>query len=204
MDKIRRRNNDNMKSNYSDGEIFTMLLKERKMRVQDIAEMTGLPIQTLYGIKKRTNNRTSQEVINKIMAAMNLPAYIWYSSIDDMHYYKKYGFPGDRTISETSVIKKLYQSKSISPEYVKYALEVIGHPVEYSVEEINEFLNFEKPIDNNLAYKLEYILLNGKKLVDINELSMLQEIRRFSPEAKADFKNMFDRIVDSEKLRGLL
>lgn len=189
----------------SDGEVFQLILEECNISIKDLAELTGIPVQTLYTLKRRTTNKTSPELKEKISKALNIPLNRWNITREQKELIKVFGEkfidPTDTVTFDPEITKETMEIKEMTVEHIKYFLDFVGES-QFSVSDIHEILFSSKPVNSNIAQNIRFYISSGKKIADMPELSLLRKIRRLSKDAKIEFFRALDTITDADKYRN--
>lgn len=192
-------------SKVNHGKLFEMLLYEKNISIKRLAELTQLPVPTLYTLKRRKGNRTSPEVLIKISQALNVPIDYWKMTEEDIFITKALGheLTTDKNAGklDSEVVKTLLEYHKMRPEHIKYALDMIGYNDQITVEEVEKILSGEVGISERLAEDIEMILSKGKKLISREELKIIFQIRNLPAEMRNELLNLLDIFSDADRYR---
>ncbi len=139
------------------------ILRDKKMTIKKLAEITGIPVNTLYSITKRDSDRVDYVILSKIAEALNVTVYKL-QGIDDpltfdaIQKINKVDFgknvyiapkKGEKIRDRANNILSLFEY--LGTEKTKRVLEVIlneENSAEDNVQLIEEIIN-EKPTPDN-------------------------------------------------------
>ncbi len=186
----------------TDGKILQMLLDEKKITIKELASQTSIPEQTLYSMRKRNSNKTGNNIKAAISKALNVPISIWNMTSEE-YALRQMGYVSNPKKINSKNLKALLKIKNMPIEAIKYSLDCLGYNNEYSIEDINNIINNELPINDTLAYDIEYIVLNDY-LLSKDELDMLKIIRNLRKESRDYLEMTIQKLVKVDKYEDIL
>lgn len=192
----------------SHGEILREILKEKGIKVTDLAKKINVPASSIYSILNRDGTGTRKNLLEKISVALNVPIEIWNGLTEVL--------VENRPQKITGLLNEFYailSAKNISMENICFVLNMFGYSytpeslkviidnqveVPYAVVVLikdmvfsNSALNFA---DYEFAKKVNSLSAHRKNII----FEMANELCRLESYQKKEFEEYRNSVAEEE------
>lgn len=155
----------------SHGEILKEIMKEKDIKVPDLAKKIGVPASSIYSILSRDGTGTRKTLLEKISVALNVPIEVFTQTVSMTDYSNGLGIL--KKIDKDSFYKYLNaRNKDIT--YVSNILCIFGYS-EYTPNYLASVIENSTELDPDLA-NLIWQITTKESLLNVNDLLLINRL----------------------------
>lgn len=181
----------------SHGEILREILKEKGIKVTDLAKKIDVPASSIYSILNRDGTGTRKNLLEKISVALNVPIGVFTQTVIMDDYSNKSGIL--EKIDKTLFLDCL-KANNIDITYVSNILSFLGFS-DYSVEYLTAVIENGVELDPILV-SLMWKIATKKNLLSMNDLFLINKLKSLYPsdrELVIDLITRLSNLTDTQK-----
>lgn len=166
------------------GDILTRLLDSRKMSVPKLSELTEIPKQTLYTIKKSNTRGTNKRTLERISFVLNVPNEVWDSAtIEEFN----------NNLSYRS--RRIAKMKNCSLKKVSEMLSAVGF--NYTEEELQDYFNQSVSVlkKDNMIDNMIGTILDYGRLISVHEFDLIFQYRIINKKQRRLIQEIIQNLV---------